>query len=91
MKITTREKLVNVFGQDTLFKLEQQAIRKSKWIARHCNTLYITQYNKDSDSFEYFIEKKSNRLHKFKDICKLNYLKKQETNGGDPDTSNTQC
>lgn len=88
MKNTTQEKLEHVFGQNTLFNLKQQAIRRGIWITRHCNTLYLIHYNEDSNSFEYFIEKKSNRLHKFRDISKINYLKKHETDGRDSDSSN---
>lgn len=79
MRTTTEQKLINVFGQNTLFDLQKQAEHKGKWIVRHCNTLYITQFNKEDNSFSYFIEKNSNRLHKFKDRSKINFIKKHET------------
>ena len=71
MKPTTEQKLVNTLGDEKLAVAKSKAIQRGEWISRHCNTLYITKYDKGADAFSYFIEKKSNRLHKFRDLTKI--------------------
>lgn len=67
---TTEQKLLNVFGDDQLSYMRNKAVVKGKWITRHCNTLYIVEYNKGTEQFSYKQERKSNRLHKFHDWSK---------------------
>lgn len=67
---TTEQKLLNVFGGDQLSYMRNKAIIKGKWITRHCNSLYIVEYNKNNETFSYKQEIKSNRLHKFHDWSK---------------------
>lgn len=74
MKPTTEQKLVNTLGDEKLAVAKSKAIQRGEWISRHCNTLYITKYNKGADAFSYFIEKKSNRLHKFRDLTKISQV-----------------
>lgn len=70
MKPTTEQKLVNTLGNERLAVAQTKAISRGEWISRHCKTLYITKYDSDSNTFSYFVEKKSNRLHKFRDLTK---------------------
>lgn len=67
---TTEEKLRNVFGDDQLSYMRNKAMIKGKWITRHCNSLYIVEYNKTNEQFSFKREIKSNRLHKFHDWSK---------------------
>ena len=67
MQTVTSQKLVNVFGETQLAKMESQASKRGKWITRHCNNLYGVIYDPELKSFSYFVERKSNRLHKFHD------------------------
>lgn len=71
MKPTNKQKLINTLGNERLAVAQNKAIKRGEWISRHCNTLYITKYNKDTNTFSYFMERKSNRLHKFTDLTKV--------------------
>lgn len=66
--ITTREKLVNVFGESNLSEFEETIVVESK--IRHCNTVYtIVKKGKD---FKYYMNKKDPDVEKLDDFSKRN-------------------